>query len=472
MPKQPVWDQRRFEFSKRAPRTLVQGVSSAEPSGDGKHALLKMADGAFKVTELAKKLEPRPLNMSGVRIRVDPMREWKQIFDEAWRMERAYFYDPALHGIDWDAVYERYQALLPHVGRREDLNALLVEMIGELQVGHNRARGGDLHMSQAPRTGLLGADFESVDGYHRVRRVFTGEKWNPFLRAPLAAPGNTVKEGEYILAVDGKRLGPGDNIYDALQGTSKRLVTLRVGPRVDGRDARDVTVEPIEDASHLRLWAWVEANRRTVEEKTQGRVGYVYLPDTGKVGLAFFNRMFFAQVDKEGLIIDERGNGGGQAANYITDVLSRFYLSGWKDRVGSVFNTPGGGVYGPKVMLIDQDAGSGGDFLPYAFRELKLGPLIGKRTWGGLIGAYANPDLIDGGQLSVPFFRFFDRRQEWSIENEGVVPDIEVDLDPVAVNKGEDSQLDRAILEILKLLKTQPSKVPRVAPPYPTPASE
>ena len=212
----------------------------------------------------------------------------------------------------------------------------------------------------------------------------------------------------------------------------------------------------------------VEQNRQAVAKATEGRVAYVYLPNTADDGFTFFNRMFFAQIDKDAVIIDERSNSGGQAANYITDVLGRFYLSGWKDRESIVFNTPGGGIYGPKIMMIDQDAGSGGDFLPYSFRAMGLGPLLGKRTWGGLIGIFANPPLVDGGVVTVPNFRFFDRNYKWTIENEGVAPDIDVELDPIATNKGRDTQLERAIQEIKRLLKEKPSLVPRTPPPYPT----
>jgi len=222
----------------------------------------------------------------------------------------------------------------------------------------------------------------------------------------------------------------------------------------------------------MRLWAWIEDNRRTVSEATDGRVGYVYLPNTAGAGYTYFNRMFFAQVDKEAMIIDERSNGGGQAANYITDVLSRRHLSGWKDRDGQVYSTPAGVMHGPKVMLIDQDAGSGGDFLPYSFRQLGIGKLIGTRTWGGLIGISANPRLVDGARLSVPFFRFYDADHNWTVENRGVTPDIEVALDPIATNEGKDTQLQAAISEIMNQLADFISPIPADAPAFPTDLGE
>jgi tricorn protease len=228
---------------------------------------------------------------------------------------------------------------------------------------------------------------------------------------------------------------------------------LSIAQDAAGKGRRDIVVEPIANEALLRRWAWIEGNRRKVAEKSGGKIAYVYMPDTGGQGFEHFNRMFFAQVDKQALIVDDRRNGGGQAANYVTELLARPYLGSWKDRDGLVFDTPGGAIYGPKAMLIDQDAGSGGDFMPYAFKRVGLGPLIGKRTWGGLIGISTNPPLIDGGFLTVPFFRFYTPEGEWRIENEGVAPDLDVELDPAAVNRGEDTQLDAAIAEVMKRLE-------------------
>ena len=458
----------RFDFEEKEAQSLLQGVDTFRLSADGEHMIVTKVDGSLVVAEVADELEPEALDLDGLRILIDPKAEWRQIFDEAWRMEREFFYDPDLHGLDWQAVYDRYRPLVEHVGRREDLTHLLVEMIAEMQVGHNRAAGGDIHREEGANSGLLGANFTVENGRYRIARVYTGETWNPFLRAPLATAGNEVRAGEYILAVNGRNLSAADNIFEFLQGTANEQTTLRVAPGVNGRDARDVIVEPVTSERWLRLWHWVEDNRRQVDEATEGRVGYVYLPNTAVAGYTFFNRMFFAQIDKEAMIIDERSNGGGQAANYITEVLSRRHLSGWRDRDGEPFNTPGGALHGPKIMMIDQDAGSGGDYLPYAFRYLGIGKLLGTRTWGGLIGISANPRLIDGGSLTVPFFRFYDTDGNWTVENEGVSPDIEVALDPVATNEGRDSQLERAIDEILTQLETFTPTVPASPPAYPT----
>lgn len=458
----------RFDFEKKESTEVISGVVDFSISSDGKYMLIAKDDESLAVAEIAEEFKPEVLELGGMRIRVDPREEWAQIFDEVWRMEKEFFYDPGMHGLDWQAVYQRYRPLVEHVGRREDLSALLVEMIAEMQAGHNRVGGGDTHQEQSANTGLLGANFRINNGRYQLTRVYSGETWNPFVDAPLTTPGNMAGEGEYILAINGRDLSASDNIFEFLQGTVGNQVTLTVGAQASGRNARDIVVEPVGTERMMRLWNWIENNQQSVSDATDGRVGYIYLPNTAGAGFTFFNRMFFAQVDKEALIIDERSNGGGQAANYITDVLSRSHLSGWKDRDGQIYNTPAGAVHGPKVMLIDQDAGSGGDYLPFSFRHLKIGKLMGTRTWGGLIGIFANPRLIDGGALTVPFFRFFDPDGNWTVENEGVAPDIEVLLDPIASNEGRDTQLEAAIREILSQLETYESSIPKEAPPYPT----
>ena len=458
----------KFDFEEKEAKTLLTGVDQFVMSAKGTHLIIRNTDRSLAVAEVADKLEPEKLSLSGLKVQVNPLEEWTQIFNEAWRMEKEYFYADNLHGLDWQAVYERYRPLVNHVGRREDLNALMVEMIAELQAGHNRTGGGDLYREGDVSTGLLGANLTIDKDRYQIARIYDGEKWNPFIKAPLATPGNEARQGEYILAINGKELSAADNIFDALQGTEGTQVSLRVGPSANGRDARDIVIEPVDSERALRLWSWIEANRRAVDKASNGRVGYVYLPNTAGAGYTFFNRMFFAQVDKEAMIIDERSNAGGQAANYITEVLSRAHLSGWKDRDGLPYATPAGAIHGPKVMLIDQDAGSGGDYLPYSFRQLGIGKLIGTRTWGGLIGISTNPSLMDGGYLTVPFFRFFDADNRWTVENEGVAPDIEVKLDPIATNNGRDTQLERAISEVMSALEGFESPVSLEAPPLPT----
>jgi tricorn protease len=459
----------RFNFATRKAEQVLPAVSAARLSADGWHVIAQTA-GGYTVADVRTPTAAKPLNLSDLKMTVDPRREWRQIFDEAWLMEKEYFYDPGMHGIDWRAIYNRYSPLLSFVGRREDLNTLLREMMGEMEVGHQFVYGGDVYKPAGNKVGLLGADLAMENGHTRIKRIFTGESWNPFLHAPLAAPGLKVREGDYILAVNGRTLKLGDNIWEYLQETATKQTALEVAATPDGRNAQTIMVEPIASEIQLRLAAWVEDNRRAVDRETGVRVGYVYVPDTQANGFNMFNRMFYAQTDKDALIIDDRSNDGGSAANYIVDVLSQQPLSGWKGSVGSTSNTPGGALFGPKVMLIDQDAQSGGDFLAYAFKQRKIGPLIGTRTWGGLIGVSGNPTLIDDGMALVPWYRFFDADGNWSVENKGVSPDIRIELDPIATNNGHDTQLEGAIAEVMRMLKANPParKNAPTPPPYPT----
>ncbi|TVQ67243.1 MAG: peptidase S41 [Balneolaceae bacterium] len=458
----------RFDFSDRSEQTVFTGLTSYSMSESGSHLLIRQARGGLATAEAGRSITVKNLNLSDLRMRIDPRAEWKQIFDEGWRMQKEYFYADNAHGLDWYAVYDQYSPLLAHVGRRECLNELMAEMIAELHAGHNRVGGGDVHRESGPSGGLLGANFAAENGRWRITRIYTGETWNPFIQGPLSVPGNRAEEGEYILSVNGQNLTSTDNLFRKLENSVGRQVVLQVSADPAGSGAREIHVEPVSSEAQLRLWHWVETNRKRVEEATDGKVGYIYLPNTGAAGYTFFNRMFYAQLDKQALIIDERANGGGQAADYIVEVLNRPHLSNWVYRRGLMSATPFGSLHGPKLMLIDQDAGSGGDYLPYAFRHLGIGPLVGTRTWGGLIGISANPPLIDGGSMTVPHFRFVDADDNWTVENEGVAPDIEVKLDPVATNDGTDSQLERSIQEILILLENYSDDIPRVSPPLPT----
>jgi tricorn protease len=458
----------RYSFEDRAEKQLKSNLVDISASADGKKLLLTEAEGKMEVADAGEKLDAKPLDLGGLRMFVDPRQEWRQIFDEAWRMEQQFFYDPKMHGLDWRAVRARYEPLLEFVQRREDLNDLLIEMIGEMQVGHNRIGGGDLDSERPAGIGLLGADFKVENNLYRIQRIYRGDRWNPFVVGPLAAAGVNAAEGDAILAINGHALDGRVNIFSLLEGTVDKQVTLTLSRDGTTKSARTAVVIPIANEAALRQWEWVERNRDYVDRHSGGKVAYVYLPDTADGGFTFFNRMFFPAVDKDALIVDDRRNSGGQAANYVLEVLNRKYLSGWKDRDGLVFNTPAAGIYGPKVMLVDQDAGSGGDFLPYEFRYLGLGKLVGTRTWGGLIGISVNPPFVDGGRLTVPYFRFYTPEGEWHVENEGVAPDIDVPLDPVAVNEDRDPQLDTAIAEALEQLKTAKPTVLKSAPPVPT----
>jgi len=458
----------RFDFEERKGETVHTGLRSFSMSDNGTHLLIQTTSGAPATAEAGKTITPKPLDTGELRMRVDPRTEWRQIFDEGWRMQTQYFYADNAHGLDWDAVYDQYSPLVEHVGRRADLNDVMVEMIAELQAGHNRVGGGDLYSESGPSGGLLGANFVIENNRWKFSRIYTGESWNPFVEGPLAIPGNSAAEGEYIIAVNGEELSAEENLFKHLENSVGKQVVLAVSPNADGSSSRNIDVEPVSSEAQLRLWHWIESNRKEVDEATGGKVGYIYLPNTAGAGYTFFNRMFHAQLDKEALIIDERSNGGGQAADYIVEVLNRKHLSNWVYRQGMMSRTPSASLHGPKLMIIDQDAGSGGDFLPYAFKELEIGMLLGTRTWGGLIGIYANPPLVDGGTMTVPHFRFTDADNNWTVENEGVAPDIEVKLDPIATNEGRDSQLEQAIEAILIQLEEYKDDVPREQPPLPT----
>lgn len=360
----------------------------------------------------------------------------------------------------------RYQPYLESLMHRADLNYLFQEMLGELSVGHLYVGGGDVPDPKRVPGGLLGADYKRENGRYRFARVYNGENWNPQLRAPLTQPGVNVVAGECLLAVNGRNLTANDNVYGFFENTANKQVTLRVGPNSDGSNARDVTVVPVTNEGGLRNLAWIEENRRKVDQMSGGKLAYVYLPDTAQGGYTFFNRYFFSQTDKDGAVVDERFNSGGQAADYIIDYLRKPLMSYWAVRDGEDFRTPFGTVLGPKAMLVNEYSGSGGDLMPWMFRRARIGPLIGKRTWGGLIGIGGYPQLIDGGSVTAPHFAFYSPEGEWEVENRGVAPDVEVEFDPKAWREGRDVQLERAVEWLMQELKKNPPKQPR-RPPYP-----
>jgi tricorn protease len=371
-----------------------------------------------------------------------------------------------MHGVDWDANFRKWEGYLPDLAHRSDLNYLLSEMLGELSVGHSYVRGGAFPEVDNVPGGLLGADFKIENGRYRLEKIYSGLNWNPDLRAPLTEPGVEVKEGDYILAVDGRELRAPENIYALFENTSGKQIILTVNSQPNMSGSREVTVVPTGSESSLRNRDWVEGNRRKVEEMTDGKIGYVYLPNTGSGGYTYFNRYFFSQQDKEGFVIDERFNGGGQVANYIVEYLGKELLNYWAPRTGPDYTSPFAANFGPKVMIINENAGSGGDWMPFYFREAGVGPLIGKRTWGGLVGIGGTPGLMDGGSVTAPNFGIFSKDGEWIIENEGVPPDFEIEMTPKDVIDGRDPQLERAVEVVLERLQSEGyTKTPR--PRYP-----
>ncbi len=448
----------KFELESRKTDKVLDGVTGGvlEVSEDGGSMLVRQGE-SWKVLPAAGSPEPGKgtLALTDMRVLVDPKAEWRQMYNEVLRMQRDFFYDPKLHGFDLAAGRKRYDPYLEGIGHRSDLNALMNDMLGEMTVGHLYIRGGDAPEAPSVKGGLLGADYEIAGGRYRFARVYNGENWNPELQAPLTQPGVNVKAGEYLLAVDGRELKATDNLYAMFEATAGKSVQIEVGPSADGKGSRTVAVVPVEDEFGLRNLTWIEGNRRKVDELSKGRLAYVYLPDTGGGGYTSFNRYFFAQVGKQGAVIDERFNGGGSAADYVIDYLRRSFLNNFSTREGEDFTTPVGAIFGPKVMIINEAAGSGGDALPYYFRKEKIGPLIGTRTWGGLVGIYDYPSLIGGGTVTSPRVAFW-AENGWEVENAGVAPDIEVQLDPKAWRQGRDLQLEKAVEVALDLLAKNP----------------
>jgi tricorn protease len=402
-----------------------------------------------------------------LEVRVDPRAEWRQMFREAWRIQREFFYDANFHGLDLAATEKRYEPFLARVASRSDLNYLFADMLGEITVSHLGVGGGAMPDVRRVQTGLLGADYRIENGRYRFARVYDGENWNPQLRAPLTQPGVNVAAGDYLLAVNGRPLTAADSIYSLFEGTVGKQVVLRVGAQPSGEGARDVTVVPVASEQPLRNFAWIEDNRRYVDRVTNGRVAYVYMPDTATGGYTFFNRYFYAQVGKDAVIVDERFNGGGNLATDIAEILGRPLMSMVATRDGENEAQPQGAIVGPKAMLINEMAGSGGDAMPWYFRKAGLGPLIGKRTWGGLVGRAAGVPLMDGGFVGAPSSAVWDpARSEWIAENTGVAPDIEVEQDPALVRQGKDPQLDKAIETVMAALAKAPKAAPK-RPAYP-----
>jgi tricorn protease len=461
----------KFDLSKRKVDKWIEEVNDYAVSFDGGKLLYRKGEAWVTAsTEDAPSAggPPKPglgaLKLDGWEVYVEPRAMWKQIYNETWRIERDFFYDPHYHGLDLDKVKKKYEPYLEGIASRQELTYLFQECLGEMTVGHMFVGGGEAPEPKKVKGGLLGADYSLENGRYRIAKVYDGENWNPGLQAPLTQPGVNAKAGDYILAVNGRDLHSQDNIYSFFEETAGKQVVLKIGANADGKDAREVTVVPVESEENLRHLAWIEGNRRTVDQATGGRVAYVYLPNTGGGGYTSFNRYFFSQVGKEAVIVDERFNEGGQLADYIIDYLRRPITSKVVTREGHDWSSPSEAIYGPKVMIINEMSGSGGDALPWYFRKAGLGPLVGKRTWGGLVGIGGYPLLLDGGYVTAPRAAIYGLKGEWEVENHGVAPDFEVDLDPAAYRQGHDAQLDKAIEIVMQQLKEHP------LPQYPRPA--
>ncbi|HVD93378.1 MAG TPA: PDZ domain-containing protein [Vicinamibacterales bacterium] len=457
----------RFDLEKRKAETVLPDVADYQVSADGKKLLYRSGDAWF-IVSTTKEVKPGEgkIATDAIEVKVNPRAEWNEIFSEAWRVNRDYFYDPGMHGVDWKAARAKYSALLPDVTTRSDLNRVMQWMTSELSVGHHRISDpGDVPAPNHPVPGgLLGADYAVENGRYRFAKVYGGLNWTPQLRSPLTEPGVNVKAGEYLLAVNGRDVRPTANLYSFFENTAGKIVEITVGPNADGSGSRTVQVVPIPGEGALRNRAWVEGNLRKVDKATDGRVAYVYVPNTAEPGHTYFKRYFYPQAHKDAVIVDERFNGGGQVADYYIDILRRPLISYWAMRYGADLKTPTASIQGPKVMIIDETAGSGGDLLPWMFRKLKMGQIVGKRTWGGLVGILGFPDFIDGGSITAPNLAIWTE-DGWVVENEGVPPDIEVEQTPADVIDGRDPQLEKAIAIALAELKKNPPVTPS-RPPY------
>ena len=484
---------RRFDLKTRKNDTLVTGISFFTVSENGEKMLYRQGPQtpgqgnvdagsptpqwiiastapppAAATTAPAPRPPAQPLKLDAMEVRVDPISEWKQMYHEAFRLERDFFYDPGFHGYDLKAAEKQYEPYLEGIASRVDLNYLFEESLGGLTVGHLRVGGGDFADVKHVPVGLLGCDYKVENGRYRFARIYDGENWNPGLRAPLTQPGVNIVAGEYLLAVNGRDVRGADEVYSFFEGLANKSVLLRVASDPNGANAREVTVQPVATEQGLRNLAWVEENRRKVDQLSHGRLAYIYLPDTANAGYTFFNRYFFPQAGKDGAVVDERFNGGGTMTDYILEYLQRRLLNYRTTRDGEDTTWPVSLIRGPKALIINEYAGSGGDALPFHFRELAIGPIVGKRTWGGLVGFFGPQEqLMDGGIVSTPSRGFWTPRGDWEVENNGIKPDIEIELDPRAVREGHDPQLEKTVEILLADLDKHPLPVHK-KPAYPT----
>lgn len=456
-----------YDFEKREEKTILDDADGVDLAANHEKLLVRQnSDYAIIEVKENQKLDKK-IAMSSLEAEVDPPAEWRQIFTDAWRLQRDYFYDPALHGVDWKGMRERYGTLLNDCITRWDVNYVIGELISELNASHTYRSGGDVESSPTRSVGYLGADFVFTNGHYQISRILQPSPWDHQVRSPLQAPGLAIKAGDYLLAINGIPLDSIRDPWAALQGLADKAISLTVNdqPKLEG--SRDLLVQTLDSEFRLRNLDWIESKRKRVDEATQGKVGYIYVPDTGLNGQNELVRQFYGQSHKAGLIIDERFNSGGQIPDRFVELLNRPLFNFWAVRDGLDWMWSPWAHPGPKAMLINGWSGSGGDAFPFYFKKAGLGPLIGMRTWGGLIGITGAPSLIDGGNITVPTFGIYSTEGEWIIEGTGVDPDIEVIDDPGLMAKGIDPQLEKAIDEVMWRLTENPYREPR-KPVYPT----
>ncbi|WP_099367680.1 S41 family peptidase [Sphingobacterium sp. 1.A.4] len=450
-----------FDLNKLEEKSLVENAGGFTISADGKQMLYSSRQGYYIVNAGQKPQgESGKLKLDNIKLLVEPEQEWKQIYNEVWNMQQDFFYVENMHGADWAAVKKKYEKFLPYVNHRSDLGYLLNEMMGELVVGHSYIYPGDEPSAPSVSSGVLGADYVIENNRYKISKIYNRMDWNPSFKAPLAEPGLNIHEGMYILAVNGKELTADIDIYSLFDNTVGKQVNLKVNDKPSLSGAKDVVVKPISFGNEvgLRRQEWVERNRKKVDQLSNNQIAYVYMPNTGREGYVSFNRYYFSQMDKKALLLDERNNGGGSVADYVIDLLSRDLIAGWGIRDGRSFTTPGNGIFGPKAMIINENAGSGGDMMPYMFRHKGLGKLVGRTTMGILVGISGYPPLLDGGSVTAPNFGVFDLKGNYIIENEGVAPDIFIEQTPKDLIEGRDPQLEKTVQLLLEEMKTYPYK--------------
>jgi tricorn protease len=458
-----------FDMEEREEKDVLGEVGGFALSADGKK-LFYASNGSFGIVDADADQKPaeKPLRTGEIETKVDPRAEWRQMFTEAWRLERDFFYDPGMHGVDWDHMYERYGQLVPYVAHGADFAYVLGELIGELNSSHSYVRAGDLPDEKRVGTGLLGCDFalNAKSGRYSFARILNDRDWNGGTETPLFQPGVDVKAGEFLLAVDGVELKAPTNPFSLLENKVGKLVVLTVAAKSDGKDSREVEVTPIARENNLRYEAWVQDNRRKVDKLSDGKIGYLHMPNTAVGGQQGFAKGYYPNLRKEGLIIDERFNGGGFIPDFFMNILRQKMVNLWKPRYGQDWRTPGTAFVGKMAMIANGYAGSGGDALPYYFQYYELGEVIGTRTWGGLVGISRGIGLMGGGGVTFPEFGLFNVNGQWDVENRGVEPTIEIDNLPHELIAGRDPQLEKAVEVLLKQIKEDPLKV-APAPPFP-----
>jgi tricorn protease len=457
-----------YNLTAKAEQTIIEGIRNYDLSADGKQIIFQAGD-SYGVAPVAPGQKPDAglLKLDGMMMKIEPKAEWAEEYTDAWRIMRDWFYDPNMHGMDWRAIRAKYEQLVPYIANREDLNFVLTEMGSELMAGHIYVeRGGDAPRVTRTDSGLLGAEIvPDSSGYFKITKIFPGENWHESFRSPLTEPGVKAKVGDYILAVDGRSVQGVKNFYELLEGKGDRAVALKLNDRPDLAGSHDERVRPVKNESNLRYLDWVESQQALVEKLSGGRIGYIHVPNTAVEGNRELFKNFYPQTKKDALIIDDRYNGGGFIPDRMIELLERKPLNYWTRRGVNMTSTPAISHIGPKAMLINGYAGSGGDALPYYFRERGLGRIFGTPTWGGLIGLSGNPPLADGGSLSTPSFRFLDLDGKWAVEGVGVDPDTEVVDTPDALARGEDPTLEAAVKYLLEELRRNPPKRPTPPPP-------